>query len=82
MVFTLGAFTPLTMEGNILVDGVLASCYAFPDHDFAHITMTPMRWFPALLDIILGKTVGSLEFVNIAQDFAEWVLPYGFTLQK
>ena len=58
------------MEGNILVDGVLASCYAFPDHDFAHITMTPMQCFPALLELIFGKTVGSPEFVNIAQDFA------------
>ena len=33
---TLGAYTPVTVEGNIAVDGVLASCYAFADHDLAH----------------------------------------------
>ena len=38
----LGAFVPLTMKGNIVVDGVLASCYASFDHDLAHFVMTPM----------------------------------------
>ena len=37
---------PLTMEGNIIVDGVLASCYASFDHDLAHIAMAPMQWIP------------------------------------
>ena len=32
-----GAFTPVTMEGNIIVDGVLTSCYASASHDLAHI---------------------------------------------
>ena len=32
---------PLTEEGNIVVDGVLASCYASFDHDLAHIAMVP-----------------------------------------
>ena len=66
------AFVPLTMEGNIVVDGVLASCYGSYNHDLAHIAMTPMRWFPAVLELILGGK----EFVDIAQDFGEWLLPY------
>ena len=37
-----GAYTPVTMNGNMMVDRVLASCYAFFDHDLAHITMTPI----------------------------------------
>ena len=48
-----GAFTPVTMEGNIVVDGVLASCYAFADHDLAHIGITPMRWFPDICRVDL-----------------------------
>ena len=35
----------MTMEGNIIVDGVLASCYVSPDHDLAHIAMTPCDGF-------------------------------------
>ena len=38
----LGAYTPLTKEGNIVVDGVLASCYAFSNHDLAHTAMAPI----------------------------------------
>ena len=33
----LGAFTPVTMEDNVVVDGVLASCCVFDDHDLAHL---------------------------------------------
>ena len=32
--FSIGANVPLTKEGNIMVDGVLASCYPSADHDF------------------------------------------------
>ena len=50
-----GAYTPVTVIGNIVVDGVLASCYAFPDHDLSHITMTPLQWFPHLTEWIFGN---------------------------
>ena len=36
-----GVYVPLTMEGTILVDGILASCYSSVRHDLAHIGMTP-----------------------------------------
>ena len=41
---------PLTAEGTIVVDGVLASCYASFDHDWAHLLTTPVRWFPWLFE--------------------------------
>ena len=37
VVCLLGAYVPLTEDGNILVDGVLASCYASFDHGLAHL---------------------------------------------
>ena len=43
--FWAGAFVPLTKNGNIMVDGVLASCYASFDHDLAHFGMRPLQWF-------------------------------------
>ena len=70
------------MEGNIIVDGVLASCYAFPDHYLAHITMAPIRWFPGILELILGGKVGSSEFISMIQDFGEWLLPFRFTSRR
>ena len=43
------------MEGNILVDGVLASCYASVDYDLAHLAMKPLLWFPSVMDLLLGE---------------------------
>ena len=55
------------MDGNIEVDGVLASCYAFSEHDLAHIVMAPMRWFPGTMNLIFGVNNGSPGYVNLAE---------------
>ena len=72
-----GAYTPVTEEGNILVDGVLASCYAFADHDLAHLTMTPIHLFPDIVNIIFGHAKGSPSYVDILEDFGKYLLPCG-----
>ena len=38
------------MEGNIVVDGVLASTYAAFDHDLAHTALLPVRQFSAMTE--------------------------------
>ena len=73
----LGAFTPVTMDGTIVVDGVLASCYAFSDHDMAHLGTILLRWFPSLNEVIFGKDDESPAYVNIATQFARTVMPSG-----
>ena len=50
----LGAYVPLTRDGNIVVDQMLASCYASFDHDLAHLMMMPMQWYPEMLGFIFG----------------------------
>ena len=71
----LGAFTPVIMEGNIFVDGVLASCYASYDHTLAHSAMTPIRWFPRITEWIFGRESESLVFANISKNLGKWLLP-------
>lgn len=49
-----GAIAPLTNEGNVIVDGALASCYALlEDHEFANSIFWPAkalyRYFPLML---------------------------------
>ena len=70
----LGAYVPLTMEGNIVVDRVLASCYPFIDHDLAHMSLSPVRWFPELIMWIMSEENGFLGFVKIAEDLGSWVM--------
>ena len=41
------------MEGSIVVDSILASCYGSYDHDLAHLAMAPMRMFPARVQLDL-----------------------------
>ena len=66
----------MTMEGNIVVDGVLASCYASTYHDIAHIVMMPIGWFPWVIKWIFGDDNGMLAFVNILEYVGRSVLPY------
>ena len=69
------------MEGNILVDGVLASCYASADHGVAHFGMIPIRWFPKMIGWIFGEENEFSAFVKIADDLGGW-MPYGLLYER
>ena len=53
------------MEGSIVVDNILASCYPSADHNLVHTAMTPMRWFPWMIEQIYGKGNGFPGYVEI-----------------
>ena len=55
-----GVYAPLTSTGNIVVDDVVASCYAsYGSHRLAHTVMSPL--------------VYARRFVNFAE---RWLLPF------
>ena len=58
-----------------MVDGVLASCYASIPHDLGQIGMTPMRWFPEIIQWIFGYDKRSPTYVGIAEPLGKWMLP-------
>ena len=72
-----GVFTPVTMDGNIVVDGVLASCYATVDHDLGHIAMTPIRLFPGMMGWIFGEDEGFSVYARIGQNLKSVIRPEG-----
>ena len=63
------------MEGNIIVDTVLASCHAGSDHDLAHLTMEPMLRFSKVMEWIFGINTGFPVFVSIARELGILLLP-------
>ena len=75
ILFCLGAFVPLTVEGNIMVDNMMASCYASLNHDLAHIGMTPIRWFPELIQWIFHGNDGLSAHVSVTKIISKWILP-------
>ena len=77
-----GAYVPQTQEGNIVVDGVLASCYASFHHDLAHIAMTPIRWFPGIIEWIFGENNGTPTYVDIVGDLGRLLLPFGLQNER
>ena len=44
-----GIWAPLTMEGTLLVDGLLASSYASFSHPTSDMILAPVKSFPRLL---------------------------------
>ncbi|MGH0118841.1 UNVERIFIED_CONTAM: hypothetical protein FKN15_056228, partial [Acipenser sinensis] len=52
-----GAYAPLTQGGILLVDGVLASCYALNcNQPLAHLSFAPYRAFHALRSFLTQLT--------------------------
>ena len=62
-----GIWAPLTMEGTLLVDGLLASCYASFSHALSDMALAPVKMFPRMLldDEESVKVDGCREVVKL-----------------
>ena len=58
-----------------MVDGVLASCYAYVHHDSAHMMLTPIQYFPQLIMSIFHEEDGFPGFAKLLADFGSWIIP-------
>ena len=76
LLFSTGAFTPVTMDGHMVVNGILTSCYAFPDHHLAHIVMAPIRYFPEIIMCLFGEDINSPVYVKTIENMGRWMLPF------
>ncbi|CAD5125014.1 unnamed protein product [Dimorphilus gyrociliatus] len=52
-----GYYAPLTNEGTLIVNGIEISCYALiEDQELAHLSMTPLRWFLQIYEMIFSES--------------------------
>ena len=63
------------MEGNIVADSVLASCYASYPHDLAHLVIRPLKMFPEIMEWIFGDNSGHPGYVMLSEELGKWMLP-------
>ena len=66
---------PLTGEGNIIVDGALASCHAAADHGVAHFFTTPIQLFPWIIEWIYGEDNGYQVFAAVLEKLGQLMFP-------
>lgn len=58
-----GAYAPLTAEGTIVIDNIVASCYAvLDDQQFLHAAFAPLRLLNYLSPSIVGTNQEGLHW--------------------
>ena len=59
-----------------MVNGMLASCYAFSDHDLAHLMLAPMQRYSDIMGWIFGIEKESPGYISILTDLGGLLLPF------
>uniref|UniRef100_UPI0037E83922 indian hedgehog B protein-like n=1 Tax=Semicossyphus pulcher TaxID=241346 RepID=UPI0037E83922 len=73
-----GLFAPLTLHGSIVVNGVLASCYATVDsHHLAHWVLAPLRFFYSLMGPSEPQMDGLHWYPRLLQRLGQTLLDAG-----
>ena len=66
-----GYYSPLTLEGTVVVDGFLASCYASYPHWVANMALFPARTWPSIFLGADGDAEGTGSFVKLIKKIGD-----------
>eukprot|EP01006_Ploeotia_vitrea_P065696 TRINITY_DN93649_c0_g1_i1.p1 TRINITY_DN93649_c0_g1~~TRINITY_DN93649_c0_g1_i1.p1 ORF type:complete len:284 (-),score=18.51 TRINITY_DN93649_c0_g1_i1:158-1009(-) len=69
-----GVYAPLTQSGKLLVNGVLASCYAhWPSHFTAHLSFAPLRVWDSINHFV-GNEQHVQKGINWYAQWLQWLV--------
>ena len=68
-----GAYAPLTLQGNLFVEDVLASSYAsYDNHNMVHALFAPYRWWYEISKYLPETIVGKREVESEEENGTHW----------
>lgn len=69
----IGFYSPLTMEGTMVVENILASCYSsIENQKLAHIAFAPFRWFQYGRNLFSEMDQKHPKKVDFGHDWQHW----------
>lgn len=80
--FQNGYFAPVTRSGNIIVNGVVSSCYALIDHKLAHLALWPMRLFSYISSDIADAASANTSDTHLIYTYHGGIHWYAKTLMS
>ena len=68
-----GYYSPMTTQGNIVVQNILASCYSsLENHKLQHFAFAPLRWLQSANNWLSFKNLEQSPKVNLEREWQHW----------
>ena len=68
-----GYYSPLTTQGNIVVQNILASCYSsFESQKLQHFAFAPFRWFHSARNWLSFMNFEQTTNIDLEDEWQHW----------
>ena len=68
-----GAYAPLTLQGNLVVNDIVSSCYAsYNSHNMVHALFAPFRWWYEISKYLPHRFIGTRDEDTKKQNGIHW----------
>ena len=68
-------YAPLTLEGSVIVNEIVTSCYGTLNHSMMHILTMPIRWWYFIL-FQINQLIGCDHFQKLTSDLAVYFIDF------
>jgi len=70
-----GLYTPATLDGTVVVNGVVSSSYAIVSHEVSHMVLAPLRFLHGIAPSLVPQTANGLNpyAAAVFNTFSSWI---------